>query len=228
MSVAEPVADFMETQWADEQKRAYFAKLSPRRTALLVIDMQNHWVDKDGMSYVATAKDIVPNINRLASSLRDAGGHVFWIVSSFGSSGRKLWPMLFEDLENPVTGAATREEITPGHNMHALWPGLDVQQSDHHVHKDRFSAFIAGSSNLERQLRDLGCDTIVVTGVATHICCESTARDGMMLDFRTIMVEDGNAARSREDHLAGLRTVARVFGCVMTTDQLTHKISADD
>jgi ureidoacrylate peracid hydrolase len=219
-------ADINERQWQDASRRAYFASFEAPRTALLVIDMQNHWVDERGLSYCPTAKGIVPNINTMAGALRDAGGHVIWITASLATQGRAGWQMLFEKLEDPASGNLVRSEIIPGHPMHELWPGLDVHEQDIRVAKDRFSAFIQGASGLEQILRDKGCDTIIVTGVATNICCESTARDGMMLDFRTVMVADANAARTDEDHIAGLRTIAQVFGGVMSTQDVIDRITA--
>ena len=84
-------------------------------------------------------------------------------------------------------------------------------------------AFIAGSSDLEELLRGHGIDTVLIAGVATNICCESTARDAMMLDFRTVMIEDANVARTDEDHIAGLRTFAQTFGAVMSTDDVISR-----
>ena len=69
-------------------------------------------------------------------------------------------------------------------------------------------------------LRDRGLDTILVTGTVTNVCCESTARDAMMLNFRTVMVTDGNAAVTDEDHNASLAAFYLTFGDIMSTDML--------
>jgi ureidoacrylate peracid hydrolase len=90
------------------------------------------------------------------------------------------------------------------------------------VEKNRFSAFIQGSSNLADVLRDRGLDTILVTGTVTGVCCESTARDAMMLNFKTVMVSDGNAAMTDEDHNASLASFYLTFGDVMSTDLLVE------
>ena len=203
----------------------YFSAFDASKTALLVIDMQNHWVDPRGASYTPTAEGIVPNINRLAAAFRAAGGPVVWISASLSETGRGAWPILFERLEDAATGHAHRAELIPGHPMHALWPKLEVREEDLQVHKDRFSAFSDGASNLEALLRQRGIDSLIVTGVATNICCESTARDAMMIGFRTVMVEDANAAHTDLDHLAGLRTFAQVFGAVMQTDDVISKLT---
>ena len=81
------------------------------------------------------------------------------------------------------------------------------------------SAFIQGASPLEDRLRQASIDTVLITGTLTNCCCESTARDAMMRDFRTLMVHDANAARTDEDHVAGLRTFVQVFGDVIDTDR---------
>jgi ureidoacrylate peracid hydrolase len=95
---------------------------------------------------------------------------------------------------------------------------LDVKPSDVTVEKNRFSAFIQGSSNLADVLRSRALDTVLITGTVTNVCCESTARDAMMLNFKTIMVSDGNAAVTDEDHNASLCAFYLTFGDVMATD----------
>ncbi len=203
-----------------------FAELDPRRTALLVVDMQNVFVALDAPGEVPVARAIVPNINRLAAALRRAGGRVVWIRSTFSATGRGAWPLFFESFVSAEQATAYRAAMAPGNPLHALYEQLDVAPDDPVVDKDRFSAFVEGASPIESVLRDVGVDTLLVTGTLTNICCESTARDAMMRDFRVVMVEDGNAARTDEDHLAGLRTFVQVFGDVRTTDELVARLEA--
>jgi ureidoacrylate peracid hydrolase len=110
--------------------------------------------------------------------------------------------------------------LTAGNKGHELWAALDVRADDLIVEKNRFSAFIQGSSNLAEVLRERGLDTVLITGTVTNVCCESTARDAMMLNFKTIMVTDGNAAVTDEDHNASLCAFYLTFGDVMPTDML--------
>src|SRR5262249_4535680 len=86
--------------------------------------------------------------------------------------------------------------------------------------EESFQRFIQGSSNLAETLRHRGIDTILVTGTVTNVCCESTARDAMMLNFKTIMVTDGNAAVTDQDHNASLCAFYLTFGDIMSTDML--------
>jgi ureidoacrylate peracid hydrolase len=98
-------------------------------------------------------------------------------------------------------------------------------ESDLTVTKTRYSAFIAGSSDLEARLRKRAIDTVLIVGVATNVCCESTARDAMMRNFRTVMVSDANAAISDDEHAASLITFFLYFGDVQTSDQVIENLS---
>ena len=104
----------------------------------------------------------------------------------------------------PQRAAKRAEALTADSKGHELWAELDVRPEDHIVEKLRFSAFIQGSSNLAEFLRVRGLDTVLITGTVTNVCCKSTARDAMMLNFKTVMVTDGNAAATDEDHNASL------------------------
>jgi ureidoacrylate peracid hydrolase len=123
-------------------------------------------------------------------------------------------------MATPEQGQKRIEALTADSKGHELWATLDVRPDDTIVEKNRFSAFIQGSSNLADVLRSRGLDTLLITGTVTNVCCESTARDAMMLNFRTIMVTDGNAAVTDEDHNASLCAFYLTFGDIMSTDML--------
>jgi ureidoacrylate peracid hydrolase len=110
--------------------------------------------------------------------------------------------------------------LTRGSRYHGLYRELEILSDEPVVPKRRFSAFIQGSSALEALLRARGIDTVVISGTRTNVCCETTARDAMMLDFKTVMVSDATAAATDIEHLAGLMTVFQVFGDVRTTDEV--------
>ena len=112
---------------------------------------------------------------------------------------------------------AAMSEGTPGHE---LWPGLEVKPEDEIVNKYRYSAFLPGMSDLPERLKARGFDTVLITGTVTNVCCESSARDAMMTNFRTIMVSDGNAALSQAEHDASLAAFYNIFGDVMDTDMI--------
>jgi ureidoacrylate peracid hydrolase len=128
-------------------------------------------------------------------------------------------------MNTPEANARRNAAMTEGSVGHALWPDLDVQRGDEIVLKRRYSAFIPGTSDLEPLLRSRGIDTVIIVGTLTNVCCESSARDAMMLDFRTIMVSDACATTSIEEHNASLAAFYATFGDVMDTDFIIERLS---
>ena len=201
-------------------KEHVYDNLDPRKSALVVVDMQNAFMLPGvAHSLCPMAEKIVPNINRLAQTVRETGGTVIWIKTTFTTDALESWSTYFE-MTSPERVAKRIEALTADSRGHELWASLDVRPDDPIVEKNRFSAFIQGSSNLEAVLRERGLDTIMVTGTVTNVCCESTARDAMMLNFKTIMVTDGNAAAADADHNASLIAFYLTFGDIMSTDML--------
>ncbi len=197
-----------------------YENLDPLKTALVVVDMQNAFM-LPGVAHTLCpmAREIVPNINRLAQAVRAAGGAVVFIKTTFTEETLASWSVFYE-LSRAEQTAKRVAALTANSKGHELWAGLEVRPHDLIVEKKRFSAFIQGSSNLAEVLRARGLDTILVTGTVTGVCCESTARDAMMLNFKTIMVSDGNAAMTDEEHNASLAAFYLAFGDVMSTDML--------
>jgi ureidoacrylate peracid hydrolase len=201
--------------------RHVFSDLDPRTTALLVVDMQCAYLDEAlNNTFCRHALDIVPNIIRIATALRPAGGSVVWIQKTATEESLKSWSTYNNRWMNKARRDKRFEGIREGAPGHAIWPGLDVKPADLRVKKTRYSAFIPGSSDIEQQLRPHRIDTLIVTGTGTSNCCESTARDAMMLNYATIMVSDGNATTSDEEHNAALTAFFRNYGDVMSTDEV--------
>ncbi len=204
-----------------------FESIDPSRTALLVVDMQNGFV-KEGVAhaYVPEAASLVPNINAVATALRATGGTVVWVKNTFTEESLTSWSHFHDELWAPGRKAKRIEAMSVGTLGHEIFEGLDVHPEDLEVNKTRYSAFIQGSSGLEPALRERSIDTVLVTGTATNVCCESTARDAMMLNFRTVMISDGNAAGNAEAHAASLASFWTTFGDVRTTAETVDLINA--
>ena len=194
------------------------ADMVPGKTALVVVDMQNAFM-LPGVAHAPclTAQEIVPNINRLARAVRETGGTVVWIKTAYTDDTLENWSTLYAMLGAKGTEKRAKA-LTRGSKGYELWPDLEVRDGDLTVEKNRYSAFIQGSSDLAEVLRARGLDTVLITGTVTNVCCESTARDAMMLNFKTVMVTDGNAAVTDEDHNASLTAFYLIFGDIMSTD----------
>jgi ureidoacrylate peracid hydrolase len=200
-----------------------YDRLLGPKTALVVIDLQNAFMLPGMPVEVPTAREIVPNVNRLAAATRAAGGKVVWVKMNLDGQS-EAWRVFFDG--DPRR--ATLSELTPGARGFDLHADLDVRPEDMTVVKKRFSAFIQGSSDIDRQLRDAGIDTVIIVGTLTNVCCESSARDAMMLNYRLVFVADANAALNDAEHNATLTSILRVFGDIATTDEVITLLAAKD
>lgn len=200
-----------------------FERLDPQRTALVVIDMQGSFCAPGSAAEVPTSRGIVGPINRLTVELRDIGVPVIWVLHANAHSGGKSdWELFFNYIVAEDVREKTLESLTATHQE--IWGELVIGPTDRTVLKNRYSALIPGSSQLERILRGMGIDTILIAGTKTNVCCESTARDAMMLDFKTVMVEDCCAALSDDEHRAALENMIQQFGDVMTSKETVARL----
>ena len=201
-----------------------FATLDPARTALVVVDLQRGFMDDTvGHAVCPAARDIVPNVNRLASAVRASGGAVFWIKNTFSDASAREWSVM-QDMATPEGRRRRAAAMTEGMPGHDLWPALEVLPEDETVLKYRFSAFLPGASDLPARLRARGFDTVLITGTVTNVCCESSARDAMMTNFRVVMVSDGNAANTPEEHDASLAALYLTFTDLMDTSMVIERL----
>ena len=200
-----------------------FDRLDPARTALVAIDMQNTFCAPGAPAEVPAAREIVEPINALTASLRALGVPVIWLLHANERVGGKSdWELFFDTIVADDVREKTMESLIPA--KQSVWDGLLTSPADRTVLKNRYSALIPGSSPLERVLRDLGTDTILIAGTKTNVCCESTARDAMMLDFKVVLVEDCCAALSDEEHRSALENIIQQFGDVMTAEEVLARL----
>ena len=195
------------------------------KTALVVVDMQIYFMAEGQQMACPVAQEIVPNLNRLADAVRKAGGIVIWIQNLNPWETMESWKTM-QERNVPEKRDIRMRSMQRDAEPFQLWPDLDVRPEDQRVIKRRYSAFIQGSSDIENVLKDNGIETILVTGVATNVCCESTARDAMMLNYRTLMVSDGCAAPTDGEHASTMGNFYLFFGDVQSTDELVARLDA--
>jgi len=200
-----------------------FDVIDPHKTALVVVDMQNYFVKQGHQSEVPAAREIVPNINRLAAELRRRGGHVVWVRNGTNDT-RESWSNYHNYLQSRDRAERRLKSMEIGEDGYEFWHLNDIRPEDAQITKKRYSAFIQGSSTIERHLRDRGIDTLLITGTATNVCCESTARDAMMLNFKVVLVADGLATHTDEEHNATLSSFYGQFGDVQTVDEVIQSL----
>jgi ureidoacrylate peracid hydrolase len=204
-----------------------FPVLDPRRCALLAIDMQNLFLEPGAPLEIPFARALVPGINRMARALRDAAGTVVWVRNAFDARTLAAWSVFFGAINTPELSRRVLDGLATGSHGQALWHGLDIRDGDMIAEKDRYSAFHCPVSTLDRDLRARGIDTVLIAGTLTNVCCETTARDAMQLDYRVVMLADGCATRTDAEHNASLTAILNNFGDVATIDQAMGRLATE-
>jgi ureidoacrylate peracid hydrolase len=190
--------------------------LARDKTALVVVDMQNAFLSENG-SAARAGNDI--------SRLKTAIAPIRRLLERFRALGM---PVIFTQmaLHPDYRDAGLLSEANPalrelGHAVRGTWdweivPELAPQKGEWMVEKSRFSGFY--NTNLEIILRGLKVETVVIVGVATNVCVESTVRDAFFRDFKVLLPRDATACSSREVEEASLLSLGRLFMQVTTTD----------
>src|SRR5882724_1876180 len=197
-----------------------FDDIDPAKTAHIIVDLQNGFMAPGATVEVPVARDIVPNVNRISDAVRKSGGLNVFVHYLMDDETMVSWSHWFEKFMTPERLARMEKTFRKGCEGYELWPGLEVKEGDLKVDKTRFGAFVPGSSNLHEILQERGIETLIITGTATNVCCESTARDAMQMNYKIIFVADGNAALTDAEHNATLNNMVTLFADVMTTKEV--------
>ena len=191
-------------------------KIDPAHTALIVIDVQNDFCHEDGSlakakKDLSMVKKMVPNLLRLIDHAREIPLPIIYVKTTHDE-----WTNSAAYLQ--INRARKRPPICRPGKWGADLYRLSPLENEITVTKHRYSAF--QGTNLELILRSKNIDTLLITGVMTNVCVDSTLRDGFNRDFFTILVEDCVASDRIDLHEATLENVRDYFGIVCSTDEL--------
>jgi isochorismate hydrolase len=175
------------------------------RAALLILDMQRYFLDEESHAFVPDSPAIVDNLAGLARR--------------FGAAGR---PVIMTRHSNTPDDAGMMSEwwdhlLEPGSPEEALEPLLEELSSDL-VAKTQYDAF--HETALEDVLRDSGVEQVVVTGVMTHLCVETTARSAFARGFAVFLPADGTATYNSNFHAAAMLNLADGAAAIVTCSEL--------
>jgi len=172
------------------------------KAAILVIDVINDFVT--GVLGSDRAGAIVPNIRRLLDHARGACVPVIYVTDSHlpGVDGEfKAWP---RHAERGTWGSRVVEDVKP-------------QEGDYRIQKRRYSCFYA--TDLDDLLRELGVDTVVLTGLVTNICVQHTAADAFFRGYRIVVPRDCVEAPTEDAQGASLRYMEEVYKAEVTSSE---------
>ena len=192
-------------------------RCDPRYAALIVVDVQNDFVSPQGSAGkrgddVGAAMAMIPNLTRLIDEGRKVGLTIVYIRTTHSEwTDTASW--IYRTSQK--SGLNTCREGTWGAEF---YDGIAPLPSERVVIKHRYSAFI--NTDLNTVLKARGIESILVCGVATNVCVETTARDGYMYDYYVTMIDDCSAAYDAKLHMGTLENIRRHFGLVASSDQV--------
>ncbi|MBI2881651.1 MAG: cysteine hydrolase [Candidatus Tectomicrobia bacterium] len=200
-------------------------KVDPKHAALLVVDIQNDFVAEGGMmdregNDLTLAREMVPRLEQLIEDAREADVPVIFIRNVYNTDANwYLSDVWLEQAQRARQGSYVTHSVCAPDSWAGDFYRVRPTEKDVIVTKHRFSAF--QDTDLDLILRSRGIRTLIMTGIATNVCVESTTRDGFFRDYYIVFTSDCTATYSKEDHEATLRNIRRYFGQVVTADEVT-------
>jgi isochorismate hydrolase len=180
------------------------AVIDPKRAALLVIDMQNY--------FHRIIQPVMENILKAIQSCRR--GNVPIIFTQHGHTD--------PDRDGGELGGWWGQVILRGTKDWEFLPEIKIESKDTVLPKKHYSAFF--ETNLDEILRSRGIQDLVISGVMTNLCCETTTRDAFMRNYRVFFLIDGTATGRSDLHLSTLKNLGFGFAYLMTCDELIQML----
>ncbi|MBC7779690.1 MAG: cysteine hydrolase [Proteobacteria bacterium] len=199
-------------------------KVAPSHTAVLVVDMQNEFIEDGGLrgregDDLSSARALVPRVRRFLQQTRAAGVQVIYVQAVYNSDTDQyisdVWKE--QDLRRRRSGRP-EDQCREGSWNAQICADLAPAAADMVVQKRRYCAF--EGTGLDMVLRGRGIRTVVVTGMATDICVESTVRSAFVKDYYVVLTSDCTTTYSEEAHERTLRLVHRFYGEVAATTEI--------
>jgi len=183
-------------------------KPDPEKSCLLVVDMQNYFLDSQSPTFTPGGLAILPNVRRLIGAFRQRRLPVIYTAHVHKSNR----------MDGGILGWWWEGMVLEGTKDAEIHPDIGPLPEEKVILKHRYSAFY--NTDLEIVLRCLGVSDIIITGVMTNLCCESTARDAYFRDYRVFFLMDATGTVDEELHLSTLRNLAFGFAYVTDTEEI--------
>jgi bifunctional isochorismate lyase/aryl carrier protein len=188
-------------------------KIAPEKTALLVIDMQDFFVDSTRSTAVLNAPAIIPNIQKLQEYFLNNN---LIVMQTRHTNTLENCGQMYEWWGKKIL----LEPNNPAANIVASLknPRIPI------LNKTQYDAF--WQTDLEQQLRNHGITQLIITGVMAHLCCETTARSAFVRGFKVFFTIDATATHNAEFHLGTLRNLAHGVALPVLTSEVLTSINA--
>jgi ureidoacrylate peracid hydrolase len=197
--------------------------VNPKKTALINVDMQNCFV-QDSPVAAPKGREIIPRVNKIAEACRRNGALVIHTVHVVRPDGSTTGVM------GEFNAAIKAGLLFKGNPQAELHPDIVVAPSDTVMDKPRYGAF--HGTDLDLILRIRGIDTVIVTGICTNVCCETTAREANMRDYQVFFISDATACfdlpgvSADQIQKTVCASLQLAFAQIETTESMVNKLNA--
>lgn len=179
-----------------------------KHSALLVIDMQRYFLEEDAPAYLYPPSELILNVNKLISVFRNSGRPIVFTRHAHTNDSMNGEMARWWNGELPMDGDGYSELIET----------LGDKPEDAVIVKTKYSGF--EDTTLDEMLRSQGIDTVVICGIMTNLCVETTARHAFMKDFQVMVVEDACATKNRAYHKASILNLSYGFAKISKTSDI--------
>jgi len=187
--------------------------LNKDKSALLVIDMQKFFLNPRYPTFTCGGLAILPNVKQLIEAFRQANRPVIYTCHVHHPDG----------IDAGIMGWWWEGMCVEGSPESEVHDDIAPQQSEKVIYKHRYSSFY--NTDLETVLRCLKVEDLVISGIMTNMCCESTARGAYYRDYRVFFPADGTGSINEEMHLASLLNLAFGFAYITTADEILQQLT---
>lgn len=189
--------------------------LNASKAALLVIDMQKFFLDPQSPSFTVGGLAILPRLQTLIKAFREADRPVIYTRHVHHP----------DHIDSGILGWWWEGMCIEGSPQSEIHDDIAPRPAEKVILKHRYSAFY--NTDLETILRCLKVEDLVITGIMTNMCCESTARDAYFRDYRVFFLADGTGSVTEDMHVASLLNLAFGFAYVTTVDRIVEELRRD-
>lgn len=199
-------------------------KVDPRHAAVLLVDVQNDFCAEGGAMHregrdIGLVQQMIPRLERLVAAARAAGTACIWIRNVYNTGpNHYLSEAWLEQARRRRNGAYVDYPVCEPDAWNGDYYRIRPLPDEAVVTKHRYGAF--EGTDLDLVLRSRGIRTVIMTGVATNVCVETTARQAFLRDYYVVFTSDCTASFSQAQHDAALFNIDQFFGQVVSADEV--------
>ena len=199
-------------------------KVKPEHCAVLLVDVQNDFCAEGGAMHregndLTMAQAMVPRLERFVEAARAANVRCIWIKNVYNTGPNfYLSEVWLEQAARTRKGLYVQHPVCQAGEWNGDFYKIRPREDEAIVIKHRFGAF--ESTDLDLVLRSQGIRTVIMTGIATNVCVETTARQAFLRDYYVVFTSDCTATYAQDAHEGTLRNIDQFFGQVVTSQEI--------